>query len=265
MKRIVAIAIVAVFGLSLQAPAAYIIDQFNVGVIENFDSYDGLSAPDNWTLVSNHRVGSNTDPAVFRGNDSGTINSGGWRSYRVDHLESGSLGFFGNGNYGGGNGIGSFANNNLNFATMTATFKNETGFIIESLDISYFGEQWVEQPAQASYIFFEYSLNGTDWTDVAAMTFNAIGIEADPRTARNGDDDDWRAFKSVNLTGLSMANDTEFYLRWSYNGGAGSGGRQGVSIDDIQVTAIPEPLSVEMLAVSVGLLAAYRWRRRLGR
>ncbi len=66
MKRIVALAIVAVFGLSFQAPAAYIIDSFNKTVTENFDSYDGAGAPDNWTLVSNNRVGSNTTPATFR-------------------------------------------------------------------------------------------------------------------------------------------------------------------------------------------------------
>ena len=263
MKRIVAIAIVAVFGLSLQAPAAYIIDQFNVEVTENFDSWDGTGEPDNWTLFANHRSANNSTPAAFRNNDDGSLNSGGWRSYRVDHLESGSLGFLGNQNWGGGQSA-----NDKNWARMTMALKNETGFIIESLDISYFGEQWAEQTGRASYIFFEYSLNGTDWTDVAAMTFNAIrtiGDEEEKYTARNGDDDDWRALKSVNLTGLSIANDSEFYLRWSYNGGAGSGGRQGLSIDDIQVTAIPEPLSVEMLAVSVGLLAAYRWRRRLGR
>jgi len=47
MKRIVALAIVAVFGLSFQAPAAYIIDSFNKTVTENFDSYDGAGAPDN--------------------------------------------------------------------------------------------------------------------------------------------------------------------------------------------------------------------------
>ncbi len=211
-------------------------------------------------------TGKNGLDPTFMGNDTGSGTQGGWRSYREENLASGSLGFLGNANYGGGNGNGAPQNNNLNFATMTATFKNESGFIIEALDISYYGEHWREVNGRGSYIFFEYSLNGSDWTDVAAMTFNAIANGSNG--ARNGDAAAWRSYKSVNLTGLSIANDTEFYLRWSYNGSdIGTGGRQGLAIDDIEVAThmIPEPLSVEMLAVSVGLLMAYRWRRRLVR
>jgi hypothetical protein len=258
MKKLAAVLGAVILAGSAQA--TYIFSALDVAVTENFDTYNGTAAPANWTLTSNNRNGANATPAAFQGNVMANNTSGGWRSYRVSTLTGGSLGFLGNGNYGGGNGNGTVNNNDLNFATMIADFKNETGTLITELSISYAGEQWQDQASRPSYIFFSYSTDGSAWTDVSSLQFNAIATGG--TFFQNGDSASWRNVLSANVTGLSIANNNTVQLRWSYNGAGGSGSRQGLAIDDLSVTAVPEPASIALMVLAGAAVVAYRRSRK---
>lgn len=115
--------------------------------------------------------------------------------------------------------------------------RNSTGSTITSLTISYTGEQWrCGATARVDQMDFQYSLSATSlstgtWTDVNALDF------ASPSTtttgAKDGNAAANRAVKSTVITGLSIANNAIFWLRW--NDQDATGADDGLSIDDFSI------------------------------
>lgn len=262
MKKTLTIIGLAVATLA-GAQAQYSFTSIGQTITETFTNYSGTAAPTNWTLTSVNRVNGN-GTAVFQGNiGSASSVTGGWRSYGVtspSNAADRSLGFLGNGNFGGGNGNGAAANNDLNFATMTASYTNNTGASLTSLSISYKGEQWLAQASRSSLITVAYSLDGTSFTDIPSLTFNA------PNTTAGGVLDGNASGNSTTFSAATVSATVpasgSFFVRFSYNGGGGTGSRQGLSIDDVAVTAIPEPAAVALFAFAGLAFLVYRARAR---
>lgn len=115
--------------------------------------------------------------------------------------------------------------------------RNSTGSTITSLTITYTGEQWrCGATGRVDQLDFQYSLNATSlstgtWTDNNTLDF------ASPSTttvgAKDGNAAANRSVKTATITGLSIANNGLFWLRW--NDLDASGADDGLSIDDFSI------------------------------
>ena len=116
-----------------------------------------------------------------------------------------------------------------------AQYNNATGSTITQLDGTFDIEKYRNGTnAQGFTINFYYSLDGSTWTAVASgnQTFpaDANNSAVNPATTTS---------KTFSLTGLSITNGSNFYLRWSYlvTSGATASNAQGLAIDNVSVTA----------------------------
>lgn len=138
--------------------------------------------------------------------------------------------------------FGGLLSSNVN-PTIGASFKNDTGAILISLDISYTGEQWrCGTAARADRLDFQYSLDATSlstgtWVDADALDFgspNTAAIGAlDGNLAVN------RAALSHTIGSLSIAPGAVFWIRWTdFNA---SGADDGLSVDDFSLSGGEPP------------------------
>ena len=118
---------------------------------------------------------------------------------------------------------------------------NNSSITIPDFTISFTGEQWRSNNNTAGTLFFSYQVEATDltagtWTDVSDLDFTspivAAGAALDGNSAAN------RTALSHTITGINLAPGEEIWLRWA-NTTANNGIYMG--IDDLTVTAIPEP------------------------
>ncbi|HRB40676.1 MAG TPA: hypothetical protein PKX86_08205, partial [Bacteroidia bacterium] len=125
-----------------------------------------------------------------------------------------------------------------------ASFINNTGATITSLDISYFGEEWrLGTAARTDQLDFQYSLNATDlvtgtWTDFDGLDFLTPNIAT--AGAKDGNIAANRTLKSASITGLTIANGATFLIRW--NDADATGADDGLAVDDFVIT--PQALAV---------------------
>jgi hypothetical protein len=119
-----------------------------------------------------------------------------------------------------------------------ATFTNNTGSVIGSLDISYIGEQWrLGTISRTDQINFEYSLNATDlttgtWTAVSALNF--VTPVTTTAGAKDGNTSPNRTALSTTISSLSIANGATFWIRWTDTDA--SGADDGLAVDDFSLT-----------------------------
>ncbi|HEX4875267.1 MAG TPA: Ig-like domain-containing protein [Chitinophagaceae bacterium] len=122
-------------------------------------------------------------------------------------------------------------------STLGVQVRNSTGQTITSVTITYTGEQWrCGTAGRTDQLDFQYSLNATSlssgtWTDNNTLDF------ASPSTATIGAKDGNaaanRAVKTATITGLNIANNAIFWLRWSDFDA--SGADDGLAIDDFSL------------------------------
>ena len=112
--------------------------------------------------------------------------------------------------------------------------RNSTGQTITSLTITYNGEQWrCGTTGRTDQLDFQYSLNATSlangtWTD--ANTLDFVSPFTTTVGARDGNNTANRTARSATITGLSIPNNTVFWLRWTDFDA--SGADDGLAIDD---------------------------------
>jgi uncharacterized protein len=192
---------------------------------ENFDTLatTGTSStlPDGWELAES---GTNANTTYTAG--TGSSNSGDTYSFGAaasterafGGLQSGSL-----------------------IPTIGASFTNNTGATITSLDIAYTGEQWrLGALGRVDRIDFQYSTNATSlttgtWTDVDALDFTAPTTTGTTNTALDGNLAANRTAKSATIPALNIANGATFYIRWTDLNASGTD--DGLAVDDFSLTA----------------------------
>ncbi len=201
---------------------------FGVAVTENFNTLasSGLSSltPTGWGF-SEALANANTTYAAGTGSD----NAGNTYSFGAASSTERAL--------------GGLQSGTLN-PTIGASFTNNTGGTITSLDISYTGEQWrLGTLARVDRLDFQISTNATSlttgtYTDVNALDFTApttgptIGA-LDGNAAAN------RTAISSTITGLSITNGATFFIRWTDLNAAGAD--DGLAVDDFSLTANGTP------------------------
>jgi hypothetical protein len=180
--------------------------------------------------------------------DDSTID--GWQSSQTTYV--GNNGSSNNGNlYSYGNtasadrALGSLASSGTGTVTFGVCFTNNTGVTIQQINVGYTGEQWRvgSTPALGDTIAFSYQTGvnsvvaGGTWTSVSALNF------ASPTTSPNNSAVDGNVapnrivISPILISGLSIANGTDFCLRWQDLDNTGAD--YGASVDDLTVSLAP--------------------------
>jgi endonuclease I len=124
--------------------------------------------------------------------------------------------------------------------TIGASFTNNTGAAINTLTISFTGEQWrIGTAGRADRLDFSYSTNATSltvgtYTADATLNFTAP-ITSTPLGALDGNATANRTVVSSTIIGLNIPNGTTFWIKWADFGA--SGADDGLAIDDFSITA----------------------------
>ena len=155
-----------------------------------------------------------------------------------------------------------------------ARFVNNTGENISGFNFSYDGEQWRQGAVTAinnqfavAYAVFPAGTGSTApagvFTGIGSADFNTPQDGTGTGGALDGNDTANRvAGLSGTVTGLSIANGDEVWLRWFDSNS--SGADHGIGIDNFGITfdvaPIPEPCSVALMGL--GLLVMLRRAQR---
>jgi len=137
--------------------------------------------------------------------------------------------------------LGSLASSSV-LPRFGASFTNNTGATIASLDINYTGEMWRAGAAlrtTTDQINFAYSTNATNlttgtWNAVNNLDFTSPALNVATAGALDGNAAANQTAKSFTITGLNIANGTTFWLRWSDPDMSGSD--DGLAVDDFSIT-----------------------------
>ncbi len=140
-----------------------------------------------------------------------------------------------------------------------AQFTNNTGGVITRLAISYVGEQWrLGTAGRVDRLDFQLSTDATSlttgtWADHDALDFSSqfttTAGALDGNAAAN------RAAVSSTITGLNIAKDATFWIRWTdFNA---SGSDDGLAVDDFSLTVVNNaPTNIALSAATVAENAA---------
>jgi endonuclease I len=205
--------------VSITATGTAFTQDFNT--LANTGTTNALATlPVGWTFLETG-TGANTTYAA----DNGTGNSGNTFSYGTTASTERAL---------GGLLSGSVT------TTLGASFTNNTGVNINSLTITYTGEQWrLGTASRADRLDFSYSTNATSLTTgtytaettlnfIAPTTSGALGAIDGNATAN-------KTTISSTITGLSIAPGTTFWIKWSdFNATSAD---DGLGIDDFSISA----------------------------
>ncbi len=202
------------------------INAVDVAVAEDFDGLatsgttNALDLP-GWAMVESGGGGRDND---LYGADNGASNSGDTYSYGAPGASDRALGGLRSGSLD---------------PVFGACYTNNTGGVIEALDIAYTGEQWrLGTAGRADQLLFEYSLDATGhgdgaWSGVAALDFSSPSTTT--TGALDGNDAANRSLRSGSIGSLSVAPGASVWIRW--NDFNASGADDGLAVDDLAVTA----------------------------
>lgn len=245
------LALGALAAASLSAHAAIELGDANLSYQQSFDSLaaSGTSSmlPAGWAFLE---TGTNANASYAAG--TGSDNAGNVYSFGSAGSSERAL---------GGLLSGSVT------PVFGASFTNQASRAIDSLAISYTGEQWRLGAAnRADRLQFQYStdassLNTGSWTSVSALDFSSIVTTGSAR-ALNGNSNS--AAVSGSLSGLSLAQGATVWLRWTdFNA---SGADDGLAVDNFSLNAtlapVPEPSSYALLLAGLGAIGFVARRRR---
>ncbi len=124
--------------------------------------------------------------------------------------------------------------------TIGAQFQNGNASAITELAIAYVGEQWrLGATGRADRLDFQYSVDATSlttgsWTDVNALDFSSP-VTTGATGALVGNAAANRTSVVSSITGLNIAPNATFWIRW--NDFNASGSDDGLAVDEFSITA----------------------------
>lgn len=140
-----------------------------------------------------------------------------------------------------------------------AFYSNDTGSVIDSLTLSFDINRYRLNTNAATVSLFT-SLDGTTWT---AQTGGNVSLTSGANSydfSLSGSSFTSVFSQSVTLTSLNIANAGNLYVRWSFS--TGSANSQGLGLDNVSLTAIPEPATYAALLGVAALVGVAVYRRR---
>ncbi|MHA6718373.1 PEPxxWA-CTERM sorting domain-containing protein [Sphingomonas sp. RS6] len=216
---------------------------------------------------------SNVLPIGWQLDERGSSSAGSDDAYATSNGNAGTAYAFGTGSE---RALGSVTSGSASPILFGAFFSNELGAAIESITLSYFGEQWRRGTASLDTLVFEYStdastLSNGSWSAFSALDFASIVNGTGSGSSSSAIDGNAAANRtaiSATIANLMIADGGTFAIRWTdYDVG---GSDHGLAIDDLTLTAaltppagaVPEPATWAMLIGGFGLAGASVRRRR---
>jgi hypothetical protein len=160
--------------------------------------------------------------------------------------------------------LGSIASSATGVVFYGLELRNDSSSSFSGFSLTYTGEQWRQTTAAQNVLNFQYSLTASSinsslgYSGVAALDFAAIHFG----TATGGIDGNAAANRtllssSVSFGGPTWAPGKTLFIRWRDPDDPGFD--QGLGIDDLRFTGVPEPSTLTLTALGfVGLLALCR-------
>jgi hypothetical protein len=180
--------------------------------------------------------------------------------FRANNGGANNLGVYSYGSNGSTDrALGSLAGAALS-PSFGAIFVNNSGSALNSITITYTGEQWRRAP-NPNTLSFAYSVGATSIVSGTFTSFSALNFTG-PQTgaagALNGNLAANQVHISATITGLNWTAGSNLVIRWDTNPVAGA--NAGLAVDNFSL-AIPEPATV---AAGIGalVLLAWKWRAR---
>lgn len=203
------------------------ITSLGTAVTENFDGMGnsatatlptGFKIGIDWssgTTVTTLVYGTSGTGAVTGSSGGGAIN---WASGVTASSTDRALGFLSSSSY-------------TSPRSIVYAFTNNTGSTVTSIDISFDYEKYRTGTRAFDWTFFHGSTsapsNSATSGDQAYAGEGANAVVNPPTTIA----------KSFTISGLSIANGSTYYLRWTYTGNGGSTNAQGLGVDNFSITA----------------------------
>ncbi len=214
------------------------------GNTQNFDTLSNSTSPSTalptgWYLTETG-TGAAADGAYVVGTGSST--AGGAYSFGLASATDRALGSVGSGT--------------VTPIQYGAQFTNNTGSVITSITISYFGEMWRRGTATSTSgegLTFAYSLNATNlttgtFTTVPSLAFNSPGdaCSATQNVATVGNSGSCRVAITATISGVTIPAGQTFWIRWTDVDTDRSD--DGVAIDDVTVSVGVSAVSISPTA-----------------
>jgi len=157
------------------------------------------------------------------------------------------------------------------FASIGFGLSNTTGLSLDTFTLGYTGREWRGYSNNTPNLTVQYKLGGSfdnsvtnslsgdaNWITISALTFVL------PVTNNNAQTDGLSTglFESLTATvsGIAWDNEEVLWFRWRQENLAGTDAQ--MAIDDVSFSAVPEPSTYALLALSGLALAGYAARRR---
>lgn len=141
---------------------------------------------------------------------------------------------------------------------------NNTGATLNSFSLGYTGEQWVERSGEnnnqlvvAYQLGNPANLSDGSWTDISSLEFNSP-FETTSQNLDGSDPANQEFFAPTAVSIADWADGTDLWIRWYDNNS--SSVDQGLAIDAVSFSAIPEPST--LLLVLMSFVAAYMLKKR---
>ncbi len=134
---------------------------------------------------------------------------------------------------------------------MGVQIKNSTAQTITSITISYTGEQWrCGTTGRTDQLSFQYSTSATSlstgtWVDVNTLDF--MSPSTTTTGAKDGNAAANRAVKTTTITGLNIASNAIFWLRWE--DADVTGADDGLAIDDFSIQLIGGDVTAPIVSI----------------
>lgn len=237
-----ALILTAAFGLtSALALGQTSLTSFNDTVTLNFTGFDGSNDPTGWSTT-----GIPTDR--YQGYGTGNGTAGGLWSFGTDTDGTDTDRWLGV----------QFAGTPSS-ATLSTDFTNNTGAVIEELSLTYDAFQF-RGALNGRSSFFEVNINGG--TAISGLTFVADNSLATGERGTDLYDTVFPTTLSATVSGLNIGIGDTFIINWAGDRGSDTtGSAQGIGINNIGITAIPEPGTLALVALT-GVAAIVTLRRK---
>lgn len=261
------LALLAVGSVSLAAQAHVSLVSNTATYSQNFNSLTtstSSSAFANDTTLAGWSLFNATGGAISSyAADNGGSNAGSFRSYGSTGAADRAFGAVtSGGTYFGSPASGAIA------GYMALALDNNSGAALDSLTLSYAGEQWRNggntnaQSAVLQYGFGSSYGAVTTWA-AAGSSFNVVSpVTGSTPAAVDGNVAGRTEGLGGTLSDLNWANGSTLWLRWQYTNNVGND--HGLAIDDLNLSvaaAVPEPTVGLLMLAGLGVVAVARRRR----
>ena len=255
------------------------------GYAQNFNSLASTGGQVNRVLPTGWQI-----HEVGTGSTSATANANGFYYAGSSTGQNGAVGAVSYGQASSDRALGARVTAEVPLTYFGAIFQNNLGGVVDSLNLGFRGEQWVNGFSRAT-LNFQYSVDATSltngtWTSFSALDFLAPNsspqgtttLERLSTTFVNGNSAAFSQSLDGVIGGLAIADGATFGLRWSLSYISAPfligdtlfdvSSNDGLAIDDVTLTAtlapaaaVPEPATWGMMILGVGAAGGALRRR----